>query len=216
MSKKGFLAWIAEGEAFAAEEKGRLESLAKALPREMSEGRCRHVFSVALTADALAEGYGVDRTRVLLASLGHDLAKERRDLSVEDWRDFPAAEIDTGVLAVPALHHAALGVVVMVKDYGVEDPLVLEAIRYHSTGRAGLSPVGKTLFLADFIEPLRKDPGRAVLEAACRESMDRGCLEVLRSKLLFLIGRSRRIHRCSWEFWNELVSLGTENHAQAS
>lgn len=214
LSKKGFLAWIAESEAFAPEEKPRLAELVRALERELSEARRRHVCSVALTGDELAQRFGVDRTRVLLASLGHDLAKERTDLSVEEWREFAPAQIDAGVLAVPALHHAALGVVVMVNDYGVEDPLVLSAIRYHSTGCAGLSPVGRVLFVADYIEPLRRYAGRAQVEAACAGSLETGCLEVLRSKLVYLLARNRRIHRASWEFWNELVSLGAENHAQ--
>ena len=209
--RRGFLSWLRAHTDLPPDEKKQLARLAISLPGVMSEERWRHVYSVALTANELAGRYGVDRRRTLWASLGHDIAKERLDLSIESCQDFLAAEVDGALLATPALHHAALGVIVMVKEYGIIDGVILQAIRYHSTGCAGLSAVGKILFMADFVEPLREDPRRPELDEVCHENLDRGCLEVLKCKLLFLVERSRSIHRGSWEFYNELVSLGTKD-----
>jgi nicotinate-nucleotide adenylyltransferase len=200
-----FFQWLQETEAIREEQKEKLWGLAESLTEQLSRPRCRHTFSVVATCDRLAEQYGVDRTQCCWAALGHDCAKENKELAAQDYVDFMAAEIDSGVLSIPALHHAALGVVVMVRQHGMIDPAVLQAIRYHSTGCAGLSPVGQVLFCADFIEPSRNNPDRAATEEACFIDLGVGCREVLRAKLEYLLHHGRPVHPSSWSFWNELV-----------
>ena len=40
-------------------------------------------------------------------------------------------------------------------EYGVEDPGILEAIRCHTTGQPGMTPMDMAVYLADKIEPTR-------------------------------------------------------------
>jgi nicotinate-nucleotide adenylyltransferase len=52
----------------------------------------------------------------------------------------------------PKLLHAITGVFVAQKLCDVQDAEILSAIRYHTTGKANMSPVEKVIYLADFIE----------------------------------------------------------------
>lgn len=42
------------------------------------------------------------------------------------------------------------------KEYKIEDPEILSAILYHTTGRPGMTLLEQIIFTADYIEPGRK------------------------------------------------------------
>lgn len=54
------------------------------------------------------------------------------------------------------LIHPFLGAEVARREYQVTDEDILNAIRYHTTGRAGMSLLEKIIFIADYIEPNRE------------------------------------------------------------
>ena len=62
------------------------------------------------------------------------------------------------------------------KDFGIEDEEVLNAVRYHTTGRAGMSIIEKVIFLADSIEPGRNYPGVDEIRQVAETDLDRACL----------------------------------------
>lgn len=130
------------------------------LLRRTAPERQVHVMGVEGMAVVLATRWGVDLERTLLAALLHDIAKplpaselrERLESCVavapsEDDRRFPA--VWHGLVAAQEAH----------ERYGVDDPEVLEAIAWHSTGAAKMASIGLTLYVADFIEPSRSWEG---------------------------------------------------------
>ena len=52
--------------------------------------------------------------------------------------------------------HAKVGAYLAETRYGVTVPDILNAIRYHTTGRPQMSKLEKILYIADYIEPGRK------------------------------------------------------------
>ena len=54
------------------------------------------------------------------------------------------------------LTHPFLGAEVAKREYGVEDEEILEAIRWHTTGKPDMTVLDKIIFIADYIEPNRK------------------------------------------------------------
>jgi predicted HD superfamily hydrolase involved in NAD metabolism len=59
-------------------------------------------------------------------------------------------EADSG-----SLLHSKAGSVLAAEKYGITDPDMINAIRYHTTGRPGMSLLEKIIFVADYIEPGR-------------------------------------------------------------
>ncbi len=134
----------------------RLEKLKKKLKKHVSSRRYRHSIGVQYTAVMLAMRYGEDLQRAALAGLLHDCAKSLDD--DEMLKECTRHEIKCNDVerAQPYLLHAKLGACYAEKKYHVDDPEILSAIRYHTTGRAGMSQLEKIIFVADFIEPHRK------------------------------------------------------------
>lgn len=128
----------------------------EALRREVErlpEGLRRHVERVLDEALRLAARHGVDAEKVRLAVLGHDIMRvtppgELLRLAAEMGMEPNAAE-----RAAPVLLHGAVAARLMSERLSMDDAEVLDAVRYHTTGRAGMSDVEKVVFLADKTEP---------------------------------------------------------------
>ena len=129
--------------------------LIRTLEQELSYKRFIHTLSVAGTASSLAMCYGADLEKAETAGLLHDCAKcmdvrkmqkvcEKAGLTVSSF------EADSG-----SLLHSKAGSVLAAEKYGITDPDMINAIRYHTTGRPGMSLLEKIIFVADYIEPGR-------------------------------------------------------------
>jgi putative nucleotidyltransferase with HDIG domain len=125
------------------------------------ESRFAHTKRVMDLAAEMAARFGEDPHRATLAALLHDYCKDSAG-GVEN-------NIRHGELAA----EAARG------EFGVTDEDVLNAIRYHTTARAGMSRLELIVFLADTVEPGRTYDSIARLRDECLEDLERGAYTVL-------------------------------------
>ena len=118
--------------------------------------RFAHSLAVADTARRMALRFGEDPLKAEQAGLLHDCAKsvplpEMQQIALENRLD-----ADEAFLNSSALLHSVVGAWMAEHRYGVTDLDVLEAIRYHNTGCAGMSRLAVCVALADSIEPTRE------------------------------------------------------------
>lgn len=126
------------------------------LKSTLSDHRYQHSLSTAQTCRKLAEEFGYDADLAYFIGLVHDVAREYSKEELAEWaaRDgSPVREMD---LASPVLLHGRAGAEVLREKFGIDDPIILDAIRVHTTGAPGMTSQGKILFVADYIEPKRK------------------------------------------------------------
>ena len=119
--------------------------------------RRRHTEGVRETAIRLAKLYGEDPDKAELAAVCHDMMRIREIDRLNELID--AYGIAPRYKGNPALAHSKLAAAVMRKDFGIDDPDLLNAVCYHTTGRAGMSRLEMIIYLADAIEPSRDYPG---------------------------------------------------------
>ncbi len=133
-----------------------LEKIQKKLENKLKKDRYQHTLGVMYTAGALAMRYNENLDEALTAGLLHDCAKYGS--AKEQIKECKKHQIklEKAEIEVPALIHAKLGAYLAEKKYGIENPRILDAIRYHTTGRPHMSMLDKILYLADYIEPGRK------------------------------------------------------------
>lgn len=127
------------------------------LRRALSDKRLVHSLLVAWTAGRLAEGHGVEPELAETAGLLHDCAKCMPLSEMQRIAQENQLSLDRETLRSDNLLHGYVGAVVAEKEYGVVDPDVLSAIRCHTTGKVGMQPLDMILYLADKIEPSRRD-----------------------------------------------------------
>lgn len=126
------------------------------LKKELTFSRFRHTQGVMYTSAALAMRYSFDVRKAMLAGLLHDCAKcipkEEMFRMCKKYHIFLTPHESQN----PSLVHAKLGAVLARKKYGVEEEEILNAISWHTTGRANMSLLEEIVFVADYIEPNRK------------------------------------------------------------
>ncbi len=119
----------------------------------MSEERYLHSVYTAVTAAKLAERYGVDKEKAIVAGLIHDCAKETPESVL---REKYGIETPPGVLDMHRkVRHAPLGALLAEKLFDIKDPEILNAVKYHTSGKEDMAPLEKLIFIADYIEPTR-------------------------------------------------------------
>lgn len=133
-----------------------IEKIKKYLSDNLSGYRCRHTFGVADEAVKLAKRYGADEESAYIAGLLHDCAKEiPGDEALEILRNNYHIEPNAMMLSELKLLHGTLGACIAQSVLDVYDTDILDAVKYHTTGKANMSQLGKVIYIADYIEPNR-------------------------------------------------------------
>ena len=161
----------------------------------LKPSRFAHSLSVADTAIKLAWIHGADPLKAEQAGLLHDCAKyiplaEMQRISLEY-----SLTDDPSFLQSGALLHSIVGAQIAQDEYGMSDPEVLDAIRYHNTGCAGMSRLAMCVCLADSIEPLRKSyPLLDEVRALSEQSLEKALLLSLRGTAEYVRSRGKYLH----------------------
>ena len=136
--------------------------------------RLKHTYGVAAEAKKLAERYGEDPDKAELAGLCHDMM---RNISPEESAELVKRYgLPEKLADNPNLAHGKIAAKVLADVYGMQDEDLLNAVRYHTTGRKGMSRLEKILYLADAIEPGRDYPQVGALREAAEEDLDKACI----------------------------------------
>lgn len=176
----------------------------------LSKKRYAHTCNVKEAAVKLAQRYGADPEKAALAALLHDAVKERP--KAELLQILRGNAIITGNAAEsPApVWHGPCAAIMAKTQWGVDDPEVLDAIRYHTTGRAGMTKMDKILYLADMISAERDYPEVGELRALAGENLDAAVLQAVRYNIRWMEECGKTIDPLSREALEDL-----ERSAQA-
>lgn len=135
----------------------RLERDLRKHMEEAKPGRYRHSLSVARTAEQMALAYGIDPLEARVAGILHDWDKVL-DASEQIQLAYQLG-IDLGVdmKLVQPLLHGMTAAMHLPERYPELSASVWQAIARHTIGHAHMSPLDMVVFVADGIEPTRKD-----------------------------------------------------------
>ena len=137
-------------------EEYNLIKIERKLGKELDGYRYRHTLGVMYMAAALAMRYDITLLQnAQVAGLLHDCAKGIPNDKKIKMCEKRGIEITLIERKNPSLLHAKLGAALAKEKYGVSDPDILGAIRWHTTGKADMSMLEKIIFIADYIEPMR-------------------------------------------------------------
>ncbi|MCL2885098.1 MAG: nicotinate (nicotinamide) nucleotide adenylyltransferase [Oscillospiraceae bacterium] len=116
----------------------------------LSPVRFAHSMAVAAEAERLARRWGADPAKARTAGILHDILKDAPPaVQLQMLEDFGILLTELEVRA-PKLWHAMAGAAFCERILGLTDKDMLNAIRYHTTARAGMSLLEQTLYIADF------------------------------------------------------------------
>ena len=161
----------------------------KKIKSMIKESRFNHSKSVAHTAYELAKHHHLDFSKAYVAGILHDIAKGINDEeSLRLMKEFYPGYLDIGAYA----YHQFLGAMVARDTFGVHDEEILDAIKYHTTGRKQMGWLEKLVFVSDKIEPTRPYDSSNLLKAMY-EDFEKGFITVLDANRDFLISKDKMV-----------------------
>ena len=182
-----------------------LEEGKKIIKPLLSEKRYRHSVNVAAEALRLAKKYGADPKKAEIAGILHDCMKDMpADKQLKSIEQFGIILTDVEK-AGKKLWHAILGAAYIEKVLKLEDPEILTAVRYHTTGRSGMSLLEKVVFVADFTSADRDYPGVDRMRKKADSDLDSAILEGTAFTIQELTEGGWAIHPDTVALYNETV-----------
>ena len=172
----------------------RIREIKEELNKHLDAPRMEHTLGVMYTAASLAMRYQEDMEKALIAGLLHDCAKcipNHQKISLCEEYEITVSEIEA---KNPGLLHAKLGAAFAKNIYHIEDEEILNAITSHTTGRPEMTLIDKIIYIADYMEPGRRElPNMADVRRLAFEDIDECLYKILKDSLIYLLTRDMPI-----------------------
>lgn len=167
------------------------------LKRDLKPERYRHTINTVLKAMELSLGENVDKEVVFIASLLHDCAKYKTPTEEQK------KELSDFLTCAPILH-APFGAIIARDEYGITDERILNAIKYHTTGRSGMTKEEMIVCLADAIEDGRNYPALENVKKAAEQGVIQGMIANLSNVIEYETKKGNTIHHLTLEALEDL------------
>lgn len=185
-----------------------LESLREIVKNRVTEKRYIHTLGVEEKAVELAKKYGVDEEKARIAAILHDIAKSVEVGKLEEvCRKYFADELTEEDIKITEILHGFVGYMIVKEELKIEDEEILEAIKYHTIGKKGLSKLGRIIYIADGIEKNRDYPNVKKIREIVDRDLDEGIIYEIDKKIEYLESIGGKIHRNTLEMRDWLKSL---------
>ncbi|HAA25465.1 MAG TPA: phosphohydrolase [Ruminiclostridium sp.] len=182
-----------------------IDEMKERLEQTLSPERFRHSEEVMNEAVRLAELYGADIEKARIAGLLHDCAKgARKDETYKELEKYRVV-LDDIQKRTPVLLHSILGSVYAKEHYGVEDREILDAIYWHTTGKAGMTMLEKIIFVADYIERGRNYEGVEEARKQAYTDIEKCIVICCNSTIRYILQKGRLIHPHIIEARNDAI-----------
>lgn len=183
----------------------------KMLKEDINRKRYIHSISVSNTAACLAMRYGCDVWKAYVAGLLHDCAKglsEDEMIRAVTEADIELSEIEK---SNPELLHAKAGSVLARSKYEINDDDILDAIKYHTTGRPSMTLLEKIIFTADYIEPNRSGiPDLDSIRQVAFTDIDNAIILICKASIEYLEQKNRVIDVTTIDTYEFYSNIGKE------
>lgn len=187
-----------------------IEIFKEPLIESIGRKRFSHSLRVMETAVEMALVHGIPVKKTRISAILHDCGrlKDSRGLEKHFRKRNIILDCDTAINT--NLHHAVLGRYLAYDKFCITDTDILNAIRYHTTGRVNMSVLEKIVYLADTIEPKREYEGIKDIRKMALIDLDEAMMMSLANTCSYLERNNTEIHKNTFEClqWLEKKKTG--------
>ena len=171
----------------------------------LSAYRLHHSFCVADCAKELAGRYGYDCEKAYTVGLLHDVMKDSPKSEQLQAIEKAGIILTDEELHNPKLWHTIAGYAYLKNEKLISDEDSLNAVRYHTTGRRGMSLLEKIIYIADFASADRTYNGIEKMRTLSEQSLEEAMYFGLTFTISDLCEKGGLIHPDSIGCYNEIV-----------
>ena len=180
------------------------------IQQRLSPKRYKHSLNVMERAVYLARIIGADPGKAELAGLLHDVEKNTDPKTLLQNLENSDILFSDADRMLPQLWHAPAGMLFLRDKLGIRDADVLNAVCYHTTGRKDMSPLEKTVYLADLTSADRDYPDAEYTRALSEKDPDGAILYSLQYILGEMLRQGKMLHPDSVECYNQIAGVRSE------
>lgn len=183
------------------------ESIKQYLKKNLDSAKFKHSKGVSRMAAELAEKHGLPVKDAKLAGLLHDIGRVYGKQQLIRYAKKHALKIPCIKDIIshnPKLLHSFVGAE-LVKKLFTRNPMMVEAVAYHTLAKPGMSKLAKIVYVADYIAPDRRFPGVGKVRKQAMRDLDGAFAVALENKLLHVMMKKQWLHPLAVEAWNEMV-----------
>jgi len=174
----------------------------------LSKERYLHSLGAEESAKELAFMFSVEEEKAAFTALIHDNAK---DIPYEDMLKIIETEgldIEDNIKTNPKIIHAYIGAYLAQKELEITDKEILDAIKFHTTGRPDMTLFEKIIYLADKIEAntrnlVFRDSILNILKET--NNIDKAVLFCIGDTIRSLLDKKFPINFITIEVWNDFL-----------
>jgi predicted HD superfamily hydrolase involved in NAD metabolism len=171
----------------------------------LGDERYQHTKLVLKSALKLADQLGLDLKKVETAALLHDIAKSKSSVELKEILKNSKWEPDQLEAEILPVLHAPAGAVLAEEIFGVNDPEILEAIRFHTLGHPEMGKIAQVIYAADFISEDRDFVGLDEIRSKIEMNFYLGLYLITTHIMKYQLERNNFIHPYSNDFRNKLL-----------
>lgn len=182
-----------------------LSDYRKILREKLDDYRMYHSECVSECAAVLAEKYGADPEKARLAGLMHDVMKNADADGHFEYIEKSGEKLTAVDISNPKVWHQISGAAYLKENGIITDEEILGAVRWHTTGRAGMTLLEKIVYVADFISADRDYPDVGVVRKLAEKSLEDAILYTSRYTVNKLAANNMPIHPATVECYNDMI-----------
>jgi predicted HD superfamily hydrolase involved in NAD metabolism len=168
--------------------------------------RFKHSIGVMETALELSELYDADVERMKVAAFLHDYAKTYSNNELRNLVKEFNLDLEPMIVEIKDLCHGPVGAELIKREFGIDDEIILNAIRFHTFADRSMSKFDMILYLADLIEPnRRKFKGYQKIKKLVYKDLEEGMIAALNKSIEYIIKKNEQIYLESIILRNRLL-----------
>jgi len=183
----------------------REQEFKNAIRARLGDKRYEHSLNVATECRTLASMYGADQDKAYAAGLLHDILKDTDLTKQRDYLSINGVILEDFELMAPKLWHAYAGAFYVRQELDVNDSEIIDAIRYHTTGRRFMTKLDKVIYVADFISRDRDFDGVEAIRLKAAKGLEYAVFEGLQYTIKQLVREKFVIHPDTIGAYNQLL-----------
>lgn len=188
------------------QEQYQQKDLQRQLKKLLSKKRYLHSKAVEKRAVELAARFSPeDCERAAVAGLMHDVCKDMSEKQQLALIARGNIVLDPVSVRSPQVLHAPAGSAWLQRELKLQDGEILNAVRYHTTGRGGMSVFEKIIYLADLTSEDRDYPDFAYTKSLCDKNLDAGMLYALAYTISSMVQKRQPVCPDTLEAYNQFL-----------
>ncbi len=170
------------------------EEMIEKVQNKMNTARFTHTMGTVKAAEELSKILGADTHKAYIAALLHDCAKQMPFEEQIEYASKYAYTLDEITIKSKPILHAPIGALVAKHEFGIDDEEILNAIRYHTTGRQNMTLLDEIVFTADLIEENRNYEHVDELRDMVKRDFNKGLVLAFDRVIGFVIAKGTLLH----------------------